>query len=292
METPIRRADGTRQADEWALVLAAAGIPHRLAPHDDGVWLIVPGDEAARAEAALDEYERELLAGHADAAALESTSVRGSWVLGASVALALVAFFALIGPPEPGDRWFTRGAASAARIVGGEPWRAVTALTLHLDAVHVASNAVASVVLIAAVAQRLGPGLGLALTVFAGVAANALGALVHDAHHSAIGASTATFGAIGLLAGLRMSSRSPIASTRVKPWIVLAAALLLLAMLGTSKGADITGHALGLACGVVLGIVAGVVLRRPLPALAQWALGVATLITIVGGWVLALSSPE
>jgi membrane associated rhomboid family serine protease len=291
METPVRRADGTRQADEWALVLAAAGIPHRLAPHDDGVWLIVPGDEAARAEATLDDYERELLAGHANATALESTSARGSWVLGASVAGALVAFFSLIGPPEAGNRWFERGAASAARIVGGEPWRAVTALTLHLDAVHVASNAVASVVLVAAVAQRLGPGLGLALTVFAGAAANVLGALVHDAPHSAIGASTATFGAIGLLAGLRMSSRLAIAS-RGKPWIVLAAAVVLLAMLGTSKGADITGHALGLACGVVLGVVAGVVLRRPPPPLAQWMLGAVTLITIVGGWMLALSSPE
>ena len=296
MDTPIRRADDARQADEWALVLAAAGIPHRLAPDDTGVLLIVPVDEAARAEAALDGYEHELLAtldelaGDADAAIPEPTSLLVSWALGSGVAAAFIAFFALIGPPGAGNPWFERGAASAARIVGGEPWRVVTALTLHLDAVHVASNAVATAVLLTAVVQRLGPGLGVALTLVAGALANAIGALVHGPHHGAVGASTATFGAIGILAGLRISAPSRIRTTRAKPWAVLAAALLLLALLGTGKGSDVTGHALGLGCGLLLGIVAGIAFRQPLRGVVQWALAAAAALTVVGCWFLARAS--
>jgi membrane associated rhomboid family serine protease len=291
MDTPIRRADGAPQADEWALVLAAAGIPHRLAPDDRGVLLIVPADEVARAEAALDGYDRENVTGRGGVTSLEAASLFDSATLGSGVALALVAFFAWVGPPGAGNLWFERGAASAARIVGGEPWRIVTALTLHLDTVHIASNAVATAVLLTAVVQRLGPGLGVALTLLAGAAANALGALVHDAHHVAVGASTATFGAIGILAGLRISSPPPIRTMRTKPWTVLAAALLLLAMLGTSKGSDVTGHALGLGCGLALGLIAGIVLRRPPGALAQWALALGAVMTVIGCWFLAFSSP-
>jgi rhomboid protease GluP len=291
METMIRGPGNASKAEEWALVLTAAGIPHRLEHGAAGWNVLVPATEAPRAHAALDEYDLEAHGG-TEAASSEPTTRFTSAFIGVAVAASLLGFFVVTGPPDADTRWFELGAASAERIVGGEPWRAVTALTLHLDAVHVAGNAVATVVLLAAVVQRLGPGLGLWLTLVAGASANLLAAIVQDAHHSAVGASTATFGAIGILAGLRLFPTSRATRTRSRPWVVLATAVILLAMLGTGRGSDVLGHAFGLLCGGVLGLGAGVMLHRPLSAAIQWVLVGMAVLAVVGCWFLAFTGPS
>src|SRR2546430_9329762 len=55
-----------------------------------------------------------------------------------------------------------------SRMMAGEWWRAVTALTLHADAPHLLGNALASALLVTAVCQQLGPGVGLWLVLLAG----------------------------------------------------------------------------------------------------------------------------
>ena len=290
MDTAIRNAASLGQAQEWALVLAAAGIPHRLLVGTAGVLVIVPDEEASRAEKALDDYDRETNV-PAPAPVVEPTSHGGSWAIGLGAATCLLAFFALIGPPDDGSRWYEHGSANASRILGGEAWRAVTALTLHKDAVHVASNAVATAVLLTAVVERLGPGVGLALMLLAGASANVISARVHGPPFAAVGFSTATFGAIGILAGVRIVSRSPIATRRARPWTVLAATLVLLAMLGTSKGSDVIGHALGVGCGLLLGLAAGLALRRSPRGVVQAALVGVSVLVVIGCWFLALAGP-
>lgn len=288
METVIRTAGTPSQAEEWALVLAAAGIPHRLEPAPAGWTLLVPTAEAARAHAALDAYDQEARS-DAAAASHEPAWRVISWTIGVAVGAFLLAFFLITGPPARGSRWFERGAASAGLMLRDEPWRAVTALTLHADAVHVAGNAVATALLLTAVVQRLGPGGGLSLTLLAGAIGNILAAMTHDASHVAVGASTATFGAIGILAGLRLFAASHPTTTRSRPWLVLAASVVLLAMLGTGRGSDVLAHALGLVSGMALGLAAAVVRRRPLGTAAQWALVGLTFLAVVGCWRLALA---
>ena len=266
-------------------MLAAAGIPHRVAPDGAGFSLLVPADEAPRAQAALAAYDEEARSEPA-AASPPGASPRVAWTVGGAVGALLLAFFIVTGPPAAGSRWFAQGAGAAGRIVDGEPWRAVTALTLHVDAVHVAGNAVATAVLLAAVVRELGPGCGLWLVLLAGAAGNLLGALARDPRHVAVGVSTATFGAIGILAALRLAGAPRRA--RGKRWLVLAASLLLLAMLGTSPDADVLAHGLGLLCGGALGLTAGVALRRPLGPRAQWTLAALAALTVAGAWRLAL----
>lgn len=288
MDRLIRATRKATQADEWALVLAAAGIPHRLEPDGAGWTLLVPAAEAPTALAALDAYDEEARrAPHA--AVPDAASPRLAWAAGIAAGALLLAFFAVTGPPAAGSRWFEQGAASARHIVRGEPWRAVTALTLHADAVHVAGNAVATAVLLPAVVQRLGVGCGLGLVLLAGAAANLLTAMAHDPRHVAVGASTATFGAVGILAALRLLPARRQAKPRWKRWMVLAASLVLLSMLGTSPGADILGHAFGLLAGGALGLVAGAVLRRPPGAAIQSSLVVLAALVVLGCWCLALA---
>jgi membrane associated rhomboid family serine protease len=280
---PIRVARTSAQADEWALVLTAAGIAHAVAGHDDGWSVLVSAEDVARAHATLAAYDRENVE---RVPAPEPPPY--PWMSGVTVAVLLLAVFSITGPPTAGSRWFERGAAAAARITGDEPWRAVTALTLHASTVHVLGNAAATAVLLPPLVQRLGLGLALCVLLFAGAIGNVLSALAHDPRHLAVGASTATFGAIGALAALRLLPSSASGITARRGWVVLAATLLLLVMLGTAPEADVIAHALGLVTGGALGTATGVLVRRPPPAAVQWVLGALALLVVATAWMLAL----
>jgi membrane associated rhomboid family serine protease len=252
----------------------------------------VAAADAGRAQSALAAYDEEA-GGEPDAAVADAASPRLGWTVGIVLGAGLLAFFAVTGPPAPGSRWFARGAAAAGHMLSGEPWRAVTALTLHVDMVHVAGNAVATAVLLPPLVQRLGPGVGVWLMLLAGTGANLLAAMVHDPRHVAVGASTATFGAIGGLAGLQLLPAPTVAKaparTRWRPWVVFAASLVLLGMLGTGRGADVLGHALGLLVGGLLGAAAGATCRRPLGPALQWSLVTLAGLALIGCWRLALA---
>jgi rhomboid protease GluP len=282
-DTTVRVTNSVRQAEEWALVLAAAGISHRIASDRAFSALLVPADEAPRAQAALDAYEQE--ARQAPGAVIhEAAPPYLAWALSMAVGAFLLLFFAVTGSPAASPRWFERGAASARLIVSGEPWRAVTALTLHLDAVHVAGNALAITVLLPAIVQRLGVGVGILFVLLSGTAGNVLAALTQDSRHVSVGASTGIFGAVGMLAALRLF---PPRTGRKPRWTVVVAALLLVVLFGTAREADVIGHVLGLVSGGVMGLV-GATLRRPLGPSAQWALLALATMAVIGCWRLAL----
>jgi membrane associated rhomboid family serine protease len=235
-----------------------------------------------RARAALRAYE-------ADARPVpiptppDATSRQTAWTVGVVAGACLLGWFLLIGPPALGSRWFARGAAASTAILSGEPWRAVTALTLHADLAHALGNSVAAALLLPLIVQRLGVGVALSLVVLAGAIGNLLGAMIHGPQHVAIGASTATFGAIGILAGLRVRT----GGSGRRRWMVPVTCLVLLAMLGAGQDTDVLAHVLGLLVGGALGLAASV-LRAPLPARLQPYLSAAALLAIVVSWVLAL----
>lgn len=276
------------RADEWALVLDAGSIPYRLRPWLDGWALVVAAHDAEAAREALDAYDRESSSNTADAGADGVAPVRGAAAVGIAVGLLLIGFFAVTGTRASRSEWFELGGAAAERIVAGEWWRTVTALTLHADAPHVVGNAAASVVLVGAVSHQLGPGVGLWLLLLAGAGGNALTGVAHGAHHDSVGASTAMFGAIGILAATRVVSRGrrPVGRTL---WMVLTASLVLLAFLGTSPRSDLLAHLFGLMFGGVVGLATALVRSRPLRPTAQWALAVAVLAVVVGAWLRAVS---
>jgi membrane associated rhomboid family serine protease len=282
-ETALRTTARLSEAEEWALVLTAAGIPSRLQPAAEVWTLFVPEADVAKACDALDAYDAEMpVAAVAPPAAAMATDT--AWTIGLIAALLLLGFFAISGPAAAGSRWFARGAAAAGLMLHGEPWRAVTALTLHVDTMHVVGNAVATALLLPLVVQSLGAGVGVWLVLLAGAGGNVLAAMVHEPSHVAAGASTATFGAIGILAALRVR----LGSTGRRWWVAPVATLVLLAMLGMSRGADVAAHALGLLTGGVLGSIGGG-FRRPLAPPIQWVLAAAAALAVVGCWHLALT---
>jgi rhomboid protease GluP len=286
--TAVRVTPERHQADEWAVVLAAGNIPHRLRSRLDGWALIVAARDAEAAREALDAYDRENSADTADVGAEAVAPIRGAAVVGVAVGLLLIGFFAVTGTRASRSTWFERGSADAGRIVAGEWWRTITALTLHADAPHVIGNAGASAVLVGAVSHQLGPGVGLCVLLLAGAGGNALTAVAHGAHHDSVGASTAMFGAIGILSATRVMSRGRRPAAR-KPWVVVAASLALLALLGTSPGSDLLAHVFGLLLGGAAGLVAASTLPRPVRPPVQWAFAVAVLAVVVGAWLRAVA---
>jgi membrane associated rhomboid family serine protease len=233
----------------------------------------------ARANAALAAYDEEH---RGEARRTPEAFEPYPWMSGVAVGLLLLWLFSVTS----GRPWFEHGTAAAGRIVTGEPWRAVTALTLHADVIHVTGNAVAVAVLLPPLVQRFGAGFTLLLLLLAGALGNVLAAMTHDARHVAVGASTAIFGAVGVLVALRLVPGE--APAPYKRWTAPVAGVLLLAILGAAQGADLTAHAFGFATGVALGFAAGIAVRRSPRAAVQWILGALTAIAVLVSWRLAL----
>ena len=288
MQTALRTTGRLSEANEWSLVLTAAALPYRL-EGANGEWrVLVEDDHLVAARAALDAYDAEREPPAPVVVPAPPPPGDLAWTTGLLAGVTLLALFVVTGPGRARSEWFQRGAGSARLMWHGEPWRAVTALTLHIDGVHVLGNSVATVLLLAAVVQRVGPGVGLALFVLAGAIANLLAAAAHGGGHVAVGASTATFGALGILAALQFATPGTARGSRVRRWTVPVATLLLLLLLGTSPNADVVAHAAGLLTGAVLGLAVAWLTRPPGP-IAQLACALGAMLVVAGAWALAFA---
>lgn len=282
----VRQTTDRDRADEWALVLAAVGVGYRVERSADGAFrMFVTPAALTRATRALGANDQESRAGAAVAPAAPD---RGTGALGIVLGILLVAFQFVTGLWEnnSSSRWFVRGVADAERMRAGEWWRAVTAMTLHADVMHVLGNVVASVIFVSAAGRWLGPGVAAVLILIAGTGANLLTAVVEKKDHFSVGASTATFAALGLVVGLQSVRRwrggGPV---RRRAWIAAGAGLALLAMLGVGAKADVFAHAFGLGLGFILGLAAGVVDRPGTDGVLQTGPSRAS---VVGQMALAL----
>ena len=272
---------------EWELVLLAQGLSPSVHPNAGGFVLSVPEAEADSARAALSAYDDENAVKGADrhepassARLLAGGTVSGIFILG---------MFCVTTVWLPTVSWIERGGADADRILRGELWRTVTSLSLHADFGHAVSNAVAAALFFGMVSSLLGLGLGCALVLLAGAGGNLANAFLHGSPYVAIGASTAVFGAVGVIGGLSMAKHRRSASSGRRAWLSFAAALALLAMLGTSgTRVDVWAHLCGLLVGGALGIVVVYIAPRPPGSRIQWACGSVAVGLLIYSWALAL----
>jgi rhomboid protease GluP len=286
LEIHLRVTSDHHLVEEWELVLLAQGLSPSVRRSSDGFVLSVPEEDAERARAGLSAYESE------NSAKLEEGSepVAAPRLLAASAVAGLVIllFFAVTVLWMPNLPWFERGRADAHRILNGELWRVVTALTLHADVVHAASNAVAAALFLSAVSGVLGAGVGGALVLLAGAGGNLANAFFQGSQHVSIGASTSVFGAVGVLGAVGTARRRQRALSKRRAWLPIAAALALLAMLGTEgQHVDVWAHFFGLLVGGVLGILIVFVAPRAPGWQIQWACGSAAVAALVYCWTLA-----
>lgn len=158
-----------------------------------------------------------------------------------------------------------RGASSSIDMISyGHWWRPFSALFLHADIGHLAGNIVGGVIFGNLVAKMLGSILGWLLIIFCGAAANALTAWIAfpEAFRS-IGASTAVFAALGILAGCGVVETVYSNAKRysMKLGVPFIAGIVVLGLLGGGQNAqtDVLGHVMGFTVGLIAGIFAAVV---------------------------------
>lgn len=288
-ETELRSTREHKRAEEWALVLVAEGMHPRIRRQPGGFGLYVPSHEVPRASRALESYETENRSHTSAPEQEEGEGDRSHQLTGLALATALVAFFGVTGPRDPAVDWFARGSADAEQMLAGELQRAVTALCLHADAGHALGNAIFGALFMSAAFRSFGIGVGALLILAAGAAGNLANALLQAPHHVSIGASTAVFGAVGLLCGRAAARRLRRSRAGLRAWIPLAAGAALIAMLGTGQRSDLWAHLLGFAAGGFLGIPAALALPRRAGLLIQCSAAAAALGTVLYCWKLALA---
>ncbi|MBK8936434.1 MAG: rhomboid family intramembrane serine protease [Polyangiaceae bacterium] len=139
---------------EAALVLTSKQIQHHIVWAVGGGYLVVRDRDYDRARLQLDRYEQENR-DFPPRRRVERAKYMGPPLL-ALAFLVLVGFAWVTGPvAKPNGPWFREGASVASLVLTSEPFRAVTALTLHADGAHVLSNLVSGAVFGRALEKRV-----------------------------------------------------------------------------------------------------------------------------------------
>lgn len=235
-----------------ALVLASLEIPHQLV--DDGLScaLVVPAPYSARAYNELQLYEQE------NPPARRKTPQRIEHhdavpgLIGYALVVCLVAGMA--GYSFFQANWFVAGRVDGELIRNGELWRLFTALTLHSGVKHLLSNLVFGVFFGLFAGRLVGSGFAWLAIVLAAATGNALNTLLLDPTHRSIGASTAVFAALGLIAGYVWFGRLMSQDRWSNRYGPIVGGLALLMYTGTGgPDTDVGAHLLGFVCGFAAG---------------------------------------
>lgn len=271
-------------------MLGAVGIAGAIVPRDGDFCLEVAATEVHRALTHLTQYEAE----NRQPAPLPPGPPLHpyAWMgcVGYAACLLGVAY-ALSNGLVRLDAFHT-GELDAARVQSGQWWRAWTALTLHLSGSHLAANLIAGLWFGYLAGRQLGVGVAWLLIVAGGGIANLVEGLFGPPWHRSVGASTAVFTALGLMAAYTWRERFRLPQSWVQRWGPLVAGIVLLGWLGTSgEETDVMAHVLGFGIGVVLGALAALpAISRRIHGLRQWPAGVAAMAIMAAAWALALAS--
>ena len=279
-----------KEARERGLALSARGITHSIG-REGNLWLLrVAALDVAAALEELQAYEAELKGAEALAPEEPAVPLR-FWSL-PLVALVVVAGAVL--QAERGPAWLELGVLSSQKVVGqGQWWRIMTALTLHGDVPHVLANVWVGLLFGGLLVPAFGQGVSWLAVLAAGAAGNALTALAYwPQEHRSLGASTAVFGALGLLVGdaLWLLLRRRAGRSWWKWMLPLGAGLSLLAFLGAGEGkasVDVMAHLWGFAAGLPLGFGMSVLRPAHAPALLQLVCGACAGSALAGAWAWA-----
>jgi membrane associated rhomboid family serine protease len=214
--------------------------------------------------------------------------------------LVLVAFALAQWSQALGRDWLASGSADAGAIRAGEIERTATALTLHADVPHLLSNLVFGALFAYLLFHSHGAGLGALALLLAGMLGNLANAWVHWDAHLSIGASTAVFAAVGLVAGSEARTRHLLSEPEARRFAPVGAALLLLLYLGVggydgasdarwARDVDVLAHVFGLLAGLALGVPLGSLSRVRVEARGlQLGSALAAGLLLAACWVVAL----
>lgn len=279
----------------WALVLDARGVPCCLEQPDPSHWeLRVPEESLDRAVREIRIYEEKNRGWPPLPPSPRPLAENTLSTLSILILLATFYNVVRLDIVLPGDirpDWLQAGSAQAEKILAGEWWRTITSLTLHSDVAHLAANLSIGGVFVFLLCRALGSGPAWGLILCSGILGNLANALIQPVSHNSVGASTAVFGTVGILASMNMVHGR---SRMQRRWgLPVAGALSLLALLGSEgKNTDLGAHLFGLAAGILLGFAASAIIaRRGHPgAVLNAVMALAAAMAVILAWVAAIAA--
>ena len=284
----IHRSQDRRECLERTLILDSMGIEYQFhRARGEYTITVKPADEA-RARAELEVYEQENRGWRHRAPAMPRLASGWGGVLIYWVVLIVVAV--LEHERALGRDWLAAGRMNAGLVRQGEWWRTVTALSLHLDFVHLAGNLFFGALFGLFAGQMFGSGLAWLSILIAGAVGNGLNAWIQPAQHSAVGASTALFAALGILSAQAWKRRQQTERRWIRGLVPILGGVALLAFTGTGgERTDIIAHLTGFSSGLLWGAVYGSAGERlRLKAPAQVLAGSLAIGLLASAWWLAL----
>lgn len=284
-EIEVFRTSTQPRAMEATLVLVAMDIPHELLREDAAWSLYVAVEHAPHARAQLDLYWAENSQPRPQPRTADIVD-SGWWgIIGYLCVIWSLPVFANLSDSQ----LLAAGRLHAEAVMDGEIWRVITALTLHADIAHIMSNSLFGVIFGLFVGRHLGSGLGWLLVLICGALANALNALVQPGSFRAIGASTATFAALGLVPAFgwrRGYFRGP---DRARGFAPIFGAICILAFTGFGgENIDVLGHVFGFAMGIGMGLFVAHIDLAKISTQDQQRAGGFALFVVAMAWFSAL----
>jgi rhomboid protease GluP len=290
------------ECNERAFMLYAVGIASAIARDSLGFVLLVDGSDVPAALEHLRLYEVERLnkpPPPPPPPKLHPYAWIGSLLYAATI---IGVAFAISNGFWRLDA-FDVGELNAGLVRHGQWWRVWTALTLHMDGPHLAANTLAGVWFGYLASRLMGTGNAWFLTVVGAGFANWIEAFLGPVTHRSVGASTAVFTALGLLAAYSWRTRLAYPQRWALRWGPLVAGVVLLGWTGTggesldepgkavAETVDVAAHVLGFAVGLLFGAgAAQASVSRMLARVPQWLAGALAFVPLVAGWFSALNS--
>lgn len=289
----VAELSDSKRLSELGLVILAMGRPYWAVRDGEKFMLCVAEGDAEAVRGELDAYGR-LMTDSPDQQTQPLPELYAVSSIGwLSYVAVIISFFIY----QHGWSLSEMGRVDARLIVDhSEWWRGVTALSLHADVVHLVSNLVSGVGLAYLVARLFGSGMAWFLILLCGLFGNLMNAWIYyPEDHFSIGASTAVFGALGLLTGSAIvqamgSSRFSLPKMS-RGFLPLFAGVVLLGLWGGAGDlrVDVGAHLSGFSSGLLLGALcdrfrASLGRHRKL----QVGCGVMTWFLFSLGWSIAL----
>jgi len=258
----VALASDRTKGREWSTVLLAKGVPHWTAEVDGGVAVFVPAEHEDLALGQLAAYDREQ---RQEAEAVRQAppplpEMKGSAWPGLALAALVLSGVHWWRVTRAGDGLARAWARDGVAIFDqGEWWRPLTALLVHADGAHLLGNLAFGIILMWFVVHAYGRRLSWVWVVLSGVMGNlAVAGIFYPERFAGVGASTAVFGAVGLLVVHGMVwSRGGIGMRRHRSWLVpLGGGLALLGVFGSGgedMNVDLAAHGAGFLAGLAVG---------------------------------------
>ena len=250
------------EANTYRLVLSSTGISCHSKRGEHG-WDISVND--MNYESAINAIEKYFEENHDFQSTDESfydeyqRTYTGIWV-----SIILLACHFAFAMSDKSEFFIRTYGSSAFHILHGELYRSVTSLMLHANALHIMGNIAGIIIFGTAVCLIMGWGVGWFMILMTGITGNLANALLFQPNRISVGASTAIFGALGILSAYQFIRKFRQPGQKIKAFLPLSCGLALLGILGSGENSDLMAHLFGFSGGIILGSFYSILVKRPL----------------------------